>query len=75
MPFDAAALAVQISDRPVHLVTALPSGPLQFLGRAERVGIDVAASDGPPQIAHVPLHHLDEGGGGVLQQMPPVGDL
>ncbi|MGI3899287.1 MAG: hypothetical protein ACRYGP_07190 [Janthinobacterium lividum] len=57
---------MQVSDRPVHLVAALPSGPLQFLGRADRVGINVAASDGPAQIAHVSLHALDEGGGGVL---------
>ena len=72
---DAVSLAVQGSHRPVHLVAALPSGPLQLLGRAEGVGIDVAAGDGAAKVAHVSLHALDKGGGGVLQQVPAVGDL
>lgn len=48
---------------------------LQLLGRTKRVGIDVSARDGSAKIAHVSLHALDEGGGGVLQPVPAVGDL
>ena len=44
-------------------------------GRAEGLGIDVAARDGATQVAHVPLHGFDEGSRGVLEQMPSIADL
>ncbi len=75
MPLMLLPLVVQGSDGPVHLFARLPSGPLSLFGRAERIGIDIAPCDGLTKIAHVPLRALDEGGHGVLQQMPAVGDL
>ena len=72
---DAVPLALEGPHGAVHLVTTLPSRPLHLLGRAEDLRIDVAARDGAAKIAHVPLHGLDEGGRGVLEQMPAAADL
>ena len=71
----AANVTVQIPHRAVNLVAALPACPLLPFGRAEGVGIDVAAGDGVAKVAHRPLHGLDKRGRGVLEHVPAVADL
>ena len=73
--FDAAALAAELSDYAVHLIAALPPDPLQLFSGGERVGIDVAARDGTTKMAHLSLDGFHEGGSGVLEQVPTIGNL
>ncbi len=72
---DTVTLAFEGPHRAVHLVMGLPTRPLHLLGRAEGLGIDVTAGDGPAKVAHVAVYTLDEGGSGILEQVPSIGDL